>query len=163
MRKTITITKHSKWAQIAPFWSCIGSDARKSIVAKVQQYYHINYWEMTIEQLFKVVDGEPLIHIDDSAFATLFYEGLREWADQFTSIIKNYTAQEVSNAPIKFTFKEAVILELKEYFHLHNYSDTFRLLVADYVLMRKAQYAKYLTDKEMLKKYNNANKHNRHR
>lgn len=148
-QKTLTITDKTKWAQIAPFWFIVSQETKINFFQKVQQYYNLHFWEMSIKQLYKVVNGEFLIHPNDTAFCQIFYLALKEWADSFVKLINKYTPKDEGqrNNAIKMTFAESLFIEMQQYFFCHSFAEVERLKVSDYILMRKAKYNQYMSEK----------------
>lgn len=148
-RQMLTITNKTNWEQVAPFWSIVSRETKNEFYQKVQQYYKLHFWDMTIKQLYKIVNGEYLIKPNETAFCQIFYLGLKEWADNFVLLINRYTpkSEEQKNNAIKMTFAESVFIEMQQYFFCRSFEEVERLKVSDYILMRKAKYNQYLAEK----------------
>ena len=152
--KTLTITDKTKWEQVAPFWSIVSRETKTEFYKKVQQYYKLHFWEMSIKQLYKIVNGEFLIPSNDTAFCQIFYLALKEWADNFVKLINKYTpkGEERRNNIIKMTFAESVFIEMQQYFFCRSYEEVENLKISDYILMRKAKYNQYLSEQASINK-----------
>lgn len=148
-QKILTITSKTKWEQVAPFWSIVSRETKDIFFQKVQQYYKLQFWEMSIKQLYKVVNGEYLIKPNETAFCQIFYLALKEWADGFVKLINIYTpkGEEQKNSPVKLTFAESVFIEMQQYFFCRSFAEVENLKVSDYILMRKAKYNQYMAEK----------------
>lgn len=153
-QKILTITNKTKWEQVAPFWSIISCATRTEFYEKVQQHYKLHFWEMTIKQLYQVINGEYLIKPDETAFCQIFYLAMKEWADNLVKSINNYTpkGEEQKNSGIKMTFAESVFIEMQQYFFCRSFEEVESLKVSDYILMRKAKYNQYLAEKASIKR-----------
>ena len=148
-QKTLTITNKTLWEQVAPFWSIVSRETKAKFYEKVQQYYKVVFWEMSIKQLYKVVNGEYLITPNNTAFCQIFFLGLKEWADSFVKLINRYTpkGEDQKNNVVKLTFAESVFIEMQQYFYCRSFAEVEQLKVSDYILMRKAKYNQYLAEK----------------
>lgn len=148
-QKTLTITNKTLWEQVAPFWSIVSRETKAKFYEKVQQYYKVVFWEMSIKQLYKVVNGEYLVTPNDTAFCQIFFLGLKEWADSFVKLINRYTpkGEDQKNNIVKLTFAESVFIEMQQYFYCRSFAEVEQLKVSDYILMRKAKYNQYMTEK----------------
>jgi len=148
-QKTLTITNKTLWEQVAPFWSIVSRETKVKVYEKVQQYYKVVFWEMSIKQLYKVVNGEYLITPNNTAFCQIFFLGLKEWADSFVKLINRYTpkGEDQQNNVVKLTFAESVFIEMQQYFFCRSFAEVEQLKVSDYILMRKAKYNQYLAEK----------------
>lgn len=150
MKQTkLTITNKTLWEQVAPFWSIVSRETKAKFYEKVQQYYKVVFWEMSIKQLYKVVNGEYLITPNNTAFCQIFFLGLKEWADSFVKLINRYTpkGEDQKNNVVKLTFAESVFIEMQQYFYCRSFAEVEQLKVSDYILMRKAKYNQYLAEK----------------
>lgn len=159
-QKILTITSKTKWEQVAPFWPIVSRETKIEFYQKVQQYYKLHLWEMSIKQLYKVVNGEYLIKPNDTAFCQIFYLALKEWADSFVKLINRYTpkGEEQKNNVIKMTFAESVFIEMQQYFFCRSFEEVESLKVSDYILMRKAKYNQYLAEKASINRINQQRK-----
>lgn len=145
----LTITNKTLWEQVAPFWFIVSRETKAKFYEQVQLYYKVVFWDMSIKQLYKVVNGEYLVTPNDTAFCQIFYLALKEWADSFVSLINRYTpkGEDQRNNAVKITFIESVFIEMQQYFFCRSFAEVENLKVSDYILMRKAKYNQYMTEK----------------
>lgn len=160
-KKKLIITPKTKWADIAIYWDIVSRETKEQFYKQVQRYYNLALWEMTIKQLYKLLRGEPLLPLNDTAFCQIFYFAVHEWAEQFINVINSYTPKEGGNTGLKMTFAEAVLIEMQQYFFCRSFAEVEQLRVSDYILMKKAKYNTYLQEQMAIKKIQQQKKYKR--
>ena len=160
----ITITPKTKWSKkTAIIWGAVSPENKRKYYAVVQRYYGVNFWEQRINFICDLIEKPEsvlqLIPPSNTAFAVIFYESIGVFLGDFIKAVQAYTPTEnTGNKRIKFSFRESVLIESQKYFNLQSFEIAMDIYIGDYLLMKKATYNEWLTEKAKIEKLKNKHK-----
>lgn len=146
------INKDTLYADFFAIENVLTEESNTAIKEAVKRAF-VGYYDMTILNLFQCLRGDfSVIGVngekDITVLQGVWMREFAKWCEQFIKLIESYAppvsaeAKQAQERCIKQKFEESVLVFLREYFSLHDFSSAYNLKVSDYILAKRDSYNK---------------------
>lgn len=122
---------------------------------------YVDYWNLTISQYFALTNGDfSVIELNGEPTIAQYYWmlGLEDFGDEFAKACKSVIVpkslmrkfeEQARSACLKMTAQEAMLIFVRDYFGLRNFSEAGQITLMDYMIARRDTYNKTVAQRRL--------------